>query len=124
MFTRHRSEVPAVEWGSGTSDRLLNADDNMGFAVAHTVVRAGTESKLQYTNHFEACYCIAGSGSVREPDGTVHAITPGTIYVLDRNDAHVLCGGEDEDLVLVSIFNPPIVGTEAHVLSDSGYSGY
>lgn len=124
MFTRHRSEVQIVEWGAGTSDRLLNADDNVGFALAHTVVRAGTESRLQYTNHVEACYCISGSGTVREPDGTVHAIIPGTVYVLDQHDAHVLCGGPDEDLVLLSIFNPPIVGSEVHVLSAAGYSGY
>lgn len=124
MFTRHRSEVRSVEWGAGTSDRLLNAADAMGFALAHTVVRAGTESKLQYLNHLEACYCIGGSGSVREPDGTVHAISPGTLYVLDQHDAHVLCGGEDEDLILISVFCPAIEGTEAHVLSEDGYSGY
>ncbi|MGK7351099.1 ectoine synthase, partial [Salmonella enterica] len=76
-----------VEWGAGTSERVVTARDGMGFAIAHTVVRAGTESRLQYTRHLEACYCIGGSGSVREPDGTVHEITPGTVYVLDAHDA-------------------------------------
>lgn len=124
MFTRTREEVQTVDWGGGTSDRLLVAADNMGFAVAHTVVKAGSSSRLQYSNHLEACYCIAGSGSVVEPDGTVHEITPGTIYVLDEHDAHDLRGGETEDMVLVSIFNPPITGHEAHTLTDDGYSGY
>lgn len=124
MFTRHRSDVSAVEWGAGTSERVVTARDGMGFAIAHTVVRAGTESRLQYTRHLEACYCIGGSGSVREPDGTVHEITPGTVYVLDAHDAHTLCGGEDEDLVLVSVFSPAITGDECHVLTGDGYSGY
>lgn len=58
MFTRSRDEVEKVEWGGGTSERLLTAKDNMGYAVAHTVVRAGTESKLQYRNHLEALSLI------------------------------------------------------------------
>ena len=75
MYTRSRNDVEKVEWGGGTSERLLTAKDEMGFAVAHTIVRAGSSSKLQYRNHQEACYCIAGNGSVVEPDGTV-AIVP------------------------------------------------
>lgn len=61
MFTRSKKETAPVEWGNGTSHRLIVASDNMGFALAHTVVRAGTESRLQYRNNLEACYCIAGS---------------------------------------------------------------
>ncbi|WP_115685613.1 ectoine synthase [Corynebacterium senegalense] len=124
MFTRSRDDVPAVEWGGGTSERLLTAKDNMGFAVAHTVVRAGSESRLQYRNHLEACYCIAGSGEVEDTDGTVYPITPGTIYVLDEHDPHILRGGKDEDLVLVSVFNPAITGEEKHSLSEDGFSSY
>ena len=123
MFTRTREQSETVDWGSGTSDRLLVADDNMGFAVAHTVVKAGTSSKLQYTNHLEACYCIAGSGSVVEEDGTVHEITPGVIYVLPNHEPHDLRGGT-EDMHLISVFNPAITGDEKHTLSEDGYSSY
>ncbi|RAE40516.1 L-ectoine synthase, partial [Burkholderia multivorans] len=42
MFTRSKNDVSAVEWGNGPSLRLLVENDNMGFALAHTVVRAGT----------------------------------------------------------------------------------
>ncbi|WGH84707.1 ectoine synthase [Auritidibacter ignavus] len=124
MFTRSRDDVEKVEWGGGTSERLLVDKDNMGFAVAHTVVRAGSSSKLQYRNHLEACYCIGGSGSVVEPDGTEHKITEGTIYVLDEHDAHTLKGDDNEDLILVSIFNPAITGNEKHELTEDGYSSY
>ena len=124
MFTRNRDQAETVEWGGGTSDRLLVEKDNMGFAVCHTIVKQGTASKLEYRNHLEACYCISGSGSVVEKDGTVHEITPGTIYVLDEHDPHELRGGETEDMHLVSIFNPPITGDEKHTLSEDGYSSY
>ncbi|MCT2007869.1 ectoine synthase [Micrococcus lylae] len=124
MFTRNREQAETVEWGGGTSDRLLVEKDNMGFAVCHTIVKQGTASKLEYRNHLEACYCISGSGSVVEKDGTVHEITPGTIYVLDEHDPHELRGGETEDMHLVSIFNPPITGDEKHTLSEDGYSSY
>ncbi len=124
MFTRNREQAETVEWGGGTSDRLLVEKDNMGFAVCHTIVKQGTASKLEYRNHLEACYCISGSGSVVEKDGTVHEITPGTIYVLDEHDPHELRGGETEDMHLVSIFNPPITGNEKHTLSEDGYSSY
>lgn len=124
MFIRSRKDVETVEWGGGTSERLLTAKDDMGFAVAHTVVRAGTESKLEYKNHLEACYCIAGSGEVEDTEGNIYPITPGTIYVLDEHDPHYLRGGKDEDLVLVSVFNPAITGDEVHQLDGDGFSSY
>lgn len=124
MFTRSKDEVSAVEWGNGTSHRLLVEADNMGFAVAHTRVWAGTESKLEYRRNLEACYCIRGKGNIEDTGGNVFWITPGVIYVLDSNDAHYLRASDDEDLELVSIFNPPIRGDEKHVLSANGFSTY
>ncbi|MDY6056089.1 ectoine synthase [Micrococcus sp.] len=123
MFTRSRADVEKVQWGGGTSERLVTADDGMGFALAHTVVAAGSSSRLQYRSHQEACYCIRGNGSVVEPDGTVHEISPGTVYVLPAHEKHELRGGT-EDMHLVSVFNPPLTGDEVHELSEDGYSSY
>ncbi|MEV4419915.1 ectoine synthase [Patulibacter sp. NPDC049589] len=124
MLIRSRDDLDGVDWGNGQSVRLLTDADNMGFTVAHTVVRAGTESRLQYRRHLEACYCIAGRGEVETPDGTIRPITPGTLYALDQNDAHILRADRDEDLTLVSVFNPPLTGLERHQLSGAGYSHY
>ena len=125
MIYRTKQEVPAVNWGNGTSHRLLTAADEMGFTVAHTVVHAGTESRLQYRRHLEACYCISGSGKVYSADGrSVYEITPGAIYALNEHDAHVLAASGDEDLHLISIFNPPLVGDEQHTLDPNGFSQY
>ncbi|APG86893.1 ectoine synthase (plasmid) [Sinorhizobium americanum CCGM7] len=96
----------------------------MGFTVCHTVVRANTVSLLQYRNHLEACYCIGGEGEVEDMEGNIFPIRKGDIYVLDKYDKHYLRGGCGKDLILVSIFNPPLKGTERHNLNDASGSTY
>jgi L-ectoine synthase len=125
MFTRTRADVDPVDWGNGTSSRLLVAADNLGFTLAHTVVRAGTVSRLQYRHHLEACYCIAGSGAVESADGRVRQeLIPGVLYALDQYDAHLLIASDQEDLELVSVFNPPLRGHEKHDLRHATFSSY
>ena len=114
-----------VEWGNGTSHRLLTAKDNMGFTVCHTIVRAGTESTLEYDKHLEACYCIGGSGEIEDlQTGEKHPVSVGTIYALDKHDKHCMRAGDKEDMILVSVFNPALTGTETHNLDGSEGSGY
>jgi len=128
MYVRSLKDVEAtdkfVDWGNGTSHRLLTQRDGMGFTVCHTVVRAGTQSELQYRNHLEACYCIEGEGEVEDMNGIVFPIRKGDTYVLDQHDRHYLRGGKDSDLILVSVFNPPLIGTERHNLDDPDGSAY
>ncbi len=128
MFVRSLKDVEQsghkVHWGAGTSHRLLIESDNMGFGLCHTVVEAGKEARLQYRNHLEACYCIAGAGEVEDMHGTIWKIRPGDIYVLDQHDDHFLRADADQDLVLVSVFNPPLKGTEVHKLDAEGASSY
>jgi len=112
--------VKTVEWGNGLSRRFLLEADGMGYTVTDTIVRAGTKSRLEYKNHLEACYCIEGSGKVVEMDGTEHEIVVGTMYALDKHDAHDLIASDDEDLRLVCMFTPALTGDEAHRLTESG----
>lgn len=124
MIVRSIEEVAAskldVAWGNGQSRRLLVKADGMGFAVAETLVLAGTESLLEYKNHLEACYCISGDGEVEEMDGTKHVIKPGTIYALNHHEKHYLRA--KVDMRLISVFNPPIEGHEKHNLKGDGSS--
>ncbi|NKM58580.1 cupin domain-containing protein [Rhizobium anhuiense] len=128
MYVRSLKDVEAtdyfVEWDNGTSHRLLTEKDGMGFTVCHTIVRANTVSLLEYRQHLEACYCIAGEGEVEDMDGTVFPIRQGDIYVLDKHDKHLLRGGRDQDMILVSVFNPPLEGSERHNLNDPSGSAY
>ncbi|MDQ1614418.1 MAG: L-ectoine synthase [Actinomycetota bacterium] len=120
MLIRKLQDVKTVEWGNGLSRRFLLQSDGMGYTVTDTIVRAGTKSRLEYKNHLEACYCIEGSGSVIELDGTEHPIEVGTMYALDKHDAHDLVASDHEDLRLVCMFTPALTGDEAHRLTESG----
>ena len=128
MFVRSLNDVEKtdyfVDWGNGTSHRMLTEADGMGFTVCHTVVKKGSESLLEYRNHLEACYCIGGEGEVEDMNGNVYPIKVDDIYVLNQHDKHYLRGGKDTDLILVSVFNPPLKGTERHNLKGDGSSAY
>lgn len=124
MIVRSITDVVPVEWGNGTSHRLLTKADGMDFTVAETLVRKGTSSALQYRRHLEACYCIGGSGEILTADGERFKITEGVLYALDRHDAHHLIASNYEDLRLISVFSPALHGDEKHTLSADGYSQY
>ncbi|MEU9980958.1 ectoine synthase [Streptomyces sp. NPDC050856] len=125
MFIRERDKTQPVEWGNGLSYRMLVAADRLGFTVCHTIVEAGSKSKLEYRRHLEACYCIAGSGRVEAADGSVgYDIRPGVLYALDEHDAHYLVADPGRDLELISVFNPPLRGDERHNLASDSFSQY
>ena len=103
-------EVTAENW---TSRRLLLRDDNMGFSLHDTEIRAGTSTEMHYTNHLEAVYCIQGNGSVTSLEtGEEFAIEAGMVYALDKHDKHVLKA--ETTMRMVCVFNPPLVGPESH----------
>lgn len=102
------------------SVRMLLADDQMGFSFHITTIFANTETRMHYRHHLESVYCISGKGSITDlANGEVHVIAPGTLYVLDQHDRHVVNAGA-EDLVLACVFNPPVTGQEVHD-SDGAY---
>lgn len=103
-------EVKAETW---TSRRLSLADDGMGFSMHDTLIYAGTETEMWYQNHLEGVYCVEGVGTIEDlATGEVHDIAPGTIYLLDDNDRHVVRA--QTQLRLICSFNPPVTGREVH----------
>ena len=68
---------------------------------------------MKYSNHFESVYCISGTGDIEAlASGGAHPVTPGTIYVLNKHDEHILRARTE--LVLACVFNPPLNGREVH----------
>lgn len=95
------------------STRLLLKSDNVGFSFHITTIYKGAELPMHYQNHFESVYCISGSGTIEDrATGEVHAIEPGTLYVLDRHDRHILRA--KEEMKMACVFNPPLHGKEVH----------
>lgn len=99
------------------SRRLLLADDGLGYSLHDTICKAGTEQVLEYKNHVETNYIIEGQGSVTNiATGQVWPLAPGTVYVLDHHESHLLRA--DTDLRIICVFTPALTGKERH--DDSG----
>lgn len=95
------------------SFRYLLAQDGMGFSVHRTEIPKGEPQHWHYKNHLEACYCVSGTGwltNLKTRDKFY--IKPGTLYALDDHDDHTFQALED--VVLISVFNPPVTGEEVH----------
>ncbi len=117
MIVRHLTQARASErciiaegW---ESTRLLLKNDNMGFSFHITTIYRGAELHLHYQNHLESVYCISGSGDIEDlATGRIYSILPGTIYILDQHDRHILRA--HEEMQMACVFNPPLHGKEVH----------
>ena len=102
--------VKSTTWDSC---RLLLKNDNVGFSFHITTLYAGTETRMHYQNHFESVYVISGEGELENlDDGKIHKLAPGTMYVLDKHDRHVLRA--HSEITCACVFNPPLNGKEVH----------
>lgn len=110
-----------VDWGNGTSRRLVVAADNRGFTVTDTYVRPQTATLLRFDRHLEACYCIEGNGQVEAGDQT-WTLEPGTLYSADKGEEHRL--STLTGMRLICVFNPPLRGDETHNSDPAQPSGY
>ena len=101
------------------SVRVALERDGLGFSMHKTIVKKGGPYRWHYKHHFEACYCIAGTGIITCIEtGERHKITSDTCYLLDRHDDHTF--EALTEVTLISVFNPPVTGRETHQ-SDGSY---
>lgn len=112
-LTEARKTARRVVTDNWESTRLLLKNDGMGFSFHITTIYAGTTTPMCYRHHLESVYCMGGRGDIETiADGKRYPIEPGTLYALDKHDDHILRA--HTDLVLVCVFNPPLLGTEVH----------
>lgn len=108
--TNRRIVSPDGNW---ESTRMLLKGDNMGFSFHITTIYAGADFLMHYQNHLESVYCISGTGEVETlADGKRYPILPGTLYVLNQHDKHMLRAFTE--IKMACVFNPPLNGTEVH----------
>jgi L-ectoine synthase len=124
MIVRTIEEITGTERevnGHGfTSLRLLLERDGLGFSVHKTVIPSGGPYRWHYKHHLEACYCICGEGELENiSTGELWLIEPDTLYALDAHDVHEFTAFTD--VILISIFNPPVQGNEVHQ-NDGSYA--
>ena len=100
------------------SRRILLAKDGLGYSLHDTICKAGSAQRLEYRNHVETNYVIEGQGSVENiATGEVFPLGPGTVYVLDQHEAHLLRA--ETDLRIICVFTPALTGQEKHDASGS-----
>ncbi len=101
------------------SRRILVAADGLGYSLHDTICKAGSTQLLQYKSHVETNYVIEGEGEVENvATGEVLPLVPGTVYVLDHHEAHVLRVFEG-DMRIICVFTPALGGQETHDASGS-----
>lgn len=125
MIVKHAVDIKGTEdeiygeKGTWLSRRFLLKKDGMGFSFHETIIFAGTQTYLWYKNHLEAVYCVGGKGEIEDlATGEIHPITDGTMYALNNHDKHYLRA--TEDMRMICVFNPPLVGREDHA-EDGSY---
>ncbi|MEM9964087.1 MAG: ectoine synthase [Asticcacaulis sp.] len=95
------------------SARLLLKDDGMGFSFHITTMYAGKVLQMHYRNHLESVFVLQGEGTIEDlATGEVHELSPGTLYVLNNHDRHIV--RPKTDIVTACVFNPPVTGREVH----------
>ncbi len=117
MIVRHLNEILGtdrdVKTDNWNSRRLSLKDDGMGFSFHDTLIHAGTETLIHYQNHLETVYCIEGEGEIETTDdGKIYTLTPGTVYILNKHDRHLLRA--TKTMRMICAFNPPVSGREVH----------
>jgi L-ectoine synthase len=81
--------------------------------LTDSILDAGFQMDLWQKNHFEACYCLEGEGTVEELDnGIVHEIGPGTLYAMNNHDRHRIRA--KTRMRVVCTFYPALTGDEVH----------
>jgi L-ectoine synthase len=117
MIIRSLAEITGtdrdVRTANWSSRRLILADDGVGFSLHDTVLSAGSVNDMWYAHHVEAVYCVDGEGQLENREtGETHAISAGTVYLLDGHERHTL--RPRTDMRMVCVFRPAVTGREVH----------
>ena len=93
--------------------RILLEEDGMGVTLTDSILEAGFAMDLWQKNHFEACYCLEGEGTLEELDsGKFHEIKAGTLYAMNDHDRHRVRA--KTRMRIIATFYPALVGDETH----------
>ncbi|MEJ9079336.1 ectoine synthase [Gordonia malaquae] len=119
MIVRTTAEITGTDRevadpkGNWVSKRIVLGGDMVGFSFHETTIKAGSINEFHYANHVEAVWLIEGSGTLLDREtGKTYPLGPGSMYLLNGNERHTV--SVDEQMRMLCVFNPPVVGTEVH----------
>ena len=98
----------------------LARDDGCGFSFSTVSVDGDVRGfPLHYRHHVEVNLVLKGSGELRNLESDESwDVGPGVLYCVGPSDRH--CLDMEGPVEMVSLFNPPILGTERH----QAFGGY
>ncbi len=103
----------AAENGNWRSKRIVLGGDNVGFSFHETTIKAGSVNDFHYANHVEAVWLVEGEGTLTDHETSeVYPLGPGSMYLLNGHERHTVKA--DTQMVMLCVFNPPVVGNETH----------
>ena len=119
MFARSVTELRdagrllSAASGSATTLRMLTQADDVGVTLSDVHMPAGNSNTLWYKHHWEANVVLSGRGRVDDlTTGQSWVMEPGMMYCVGPKDRHAMHA--EEDIHLLSVFNPPLRGDEIH----------
>ena len=119
MFVRHVEQMREagqemlVANGQARVIRALTKSDGLGFSFSDVKFAPGATTVLWYKHHWETNYIMSGSGQVKDlTTGETWKLEPDMTYNVGPKDRHQLSA--ETDLHLISVFCPPLEGTEQH----------
>lgn len=105
--------IKGVKFNGGKSYRVVLKKDKLGFAMMETRINKGGPYLWHYKEHQEACMCISGKGYIIDKtDDSRIDIHKGITYMVDNHQPHLFYA--ETDVILISVFNPPLIGDETH----------
>src|SRR5690625_2889727 len=109
MIVRKISDLDDTEFDIKTphwrAKRIVLARDKVGFSLHETTLYAGTVNEFWYANHIEAVFIVEGEGTITDlATGETHELGPGSMYLLNEHDKHVV--RPRTEIRTVCVFNP------------------
>ncbi len=93
--------------------RALTRSDGLGISISDVNLAAGASTVLWYKHHWESNYILSGTGLVEDLNtGESWKLKPDMAYNVGPRDRHRL--NAHTDMHLVSVFCPPLEGSEQH----------
>jgi len=95
------------------STRLLLREDEAGFSLTDVTLKAGSSMDFARQHHAEVGYCLEGRATLEDlSSGEIHTVKPGSLWLTSKGEHFRL--NVLEDLRLITIFTPALVGPEVN----------
>ncbi|MFO1172145.1 MAG: ectoine synthase [Hyphomicrobiaceae bacterium] len=103
----HTSEFAAK---TGRIAHIITKADGVGFSYSDVHLARGHRSDHTHKHHTMASLVLEGNLEVTDKDGKTHTLSDGDLYCVGPGETHSLHAIGDTHMI--SVFNPPLVGTE------------